>query len=140
MYDKTYKEDVVTLVKDFHSESLHEFTGDFDNEKVNSLVDQTGDAMFLLIDDGNIVGMISGVVLPNRMSGGKMFQEFMWFVKPRYRTQGIRLLKTLEAWCRSNGVNTIMMAVMHDKMNDKLDHMYKKMGYKPIETHYMRRL
>ena len=96
--------------------------------------------IFLLVDDGNtqVFGGIGGIIHPDLLTGKLTAVELFWYVKPEYRSGGVRLLKTFEEWAKSRDCKVIAMICLSCSMMDKLDDFYRKAGYTLLEKHYIK--
>jgi GNAT superfamily N-acetyltransferase len=97
-------------------------------------------AIFLLEDENEIHGALGGVAYPDPHTGDLLATEFFWFVSAGHRGQGLRLLKTFETWARAKGCRQIRMAHLVDLMPEKLEAVYKRLGYAPAEVLYVKEL
>lgn len=89
-----------------------------------------------------LVGMLIGTVAPQMMTETTVAQEIMWYVKPEHRkgTGSVRLLLEFEAWAKKHGADGIIMASFAATGERKLGEFYSRRGYKPLETHVLKRL
>ena len=120
------------------------------NEKFNSkvfvsmwesLLKNRSGIVFIAVDSiKGVVGMIGGLRYNNFISGKSVLSEAFWFVKKENRGCGIKLLKNLEKWANDNEVEQIILSHFLLLNSDILDKLYKKWGYKPIETNYIKNL
>lgn len=144
LYDDRYFLDIVRLVNNFHEEAVGEYDDLFDpNAVIETIKTQSANEMahtFLLVDQGICQGILFGVTTKSLLNGRLIFQEVMWYVNKPYRLHGIKLLKTAEEVLRLKKVNIIIMAVLENSKTDKLKKFYERLGYKPMETHYVRSL
>ena len=86
--------------------------------------------------DGAIVGMLGVVGTFHPYSGEPVMSEMFWYVEPEHRGQGVRLLKIAEDWARANGIaDSIMISP-----SEKVSNFYEKLGYRLLETQYIKRL
>jgi GNAT superfamily N-acetyltransferase len=91
---------------------------------------------FLLIEKENPVGIICGLKYNDINSGELTVTEAAWFVKKSCRRKGLILLKKFEEEAKRGNCKSIIMVHLLDSMPDKLQKIYKRMGYEPIEVHY----
>ena len=68
--------------------------------------------------------------------------ERLWCVKKEYRGKrvGLMLLRKFEEICKYKGANLIFVSSIVSIDNEKMDSMYKKLGFTHIEQHYARRI
>jgi GNAT superfamily N-acetyltransferase len=93
---------------------------------------------FLLECDGEIVGVLAGIVTPHFFNyDNKFFNEFMWYVKPEYRKSGggLLLYRALVKRCRELGVKRIVMGHTRDMILE-FESLYEKLGFTYLQTHY----
>lgn len=104
------------------------------------LSNETG-AMFLVLDQNEIVGAIAGVAYPEAYSDELICQEFYWFISPEHRGMGgVRLYKMFEDWARSKGCSQIRMGHLLDSMPEKVSKFYERMGFVAAEVNYFKSL
>lgn len=129
--------------KEFYASSkhLHAFDiGRFVAFWKNVIEAQLG-IIIVAIDDGEIIGAIAGMVVPEPYSAGTAVHEFFWFVRPGHRgTAGVRLYKAFEKWARDKNATVIRMVHLLDSMPEKLERFYGAMGYTAVETLYSKDL
>lgn len=87
--------------------------------------------------EGEIVGMIAGVFSRMFFAKELALQELVWYVEPRKRKYGIRLLKEFERIAVGLGANLVMMVGLTG--DSSLD-FYRKMGYTSIQEHFIKRI
>ena len=133
--------DVVKLVENFHKEAVCEYDGLFEASSLIETI-KAGDPKnaFLLIVDDVCQGMIYGTRFKSMLNEKAVFQEIIWFVNQGHRTHGVHLLREAEKILQSEGVSIMIMAVLENSKTDKLKQFYTRLGYKPMETHFVRNL
>ena len=89
---------------------------------------------------GKVVGVFSGYFTNYILDNSAMFHELLWYVHPDYRSCGKALYDYCERLVRSQGAASMVMTHMATDQSDRLESLYKRMGYKPLETHYIKRL
>lgn len=92
--------------------------------------------IFVLEDENNIIGVLGGFKYPDVNSGELIATEFFWFVDADKRGNGIRLLKEFEKWAKEEDCKKIIMVYLCDLMPEKLDRVYKRLGYRRTEINY----
>ena len=133
-------EELRELVKEFHDEAFNEYGLKFDNDSVLKTIEEHYRECLLLIKDNELVGAIAGQIVNAPLDNNKIFQEMMWYVKKEHRSHGGRLLKELESRCRDRGVVAIIMVAIGSSMAERLNKYYNRLGYKHLETHYIKAL
>lgn len=143
MHVETYTDkhflDVVKLVENFHKEAVGEYDELLSPEAVIETIKAADPkTLFLLIIDGVCQGLLYGMISKSLTSGKMIFQEIMWYVNAPFRQYGVSLLKEVEKHLKSEGVSIIIMAVLENSKTEKLKRFYERLGYRPMETHYVR--
>lgn len=90
-----------------------------------------------------LVGVCGGLAFPDSNTGQERAQELFWWVEPGHRRAGpaLALLRHFEAWAEERGCEAVTMAFLHSTGNgETLDRWYRRRGYRPLETHYVREL
>lgn len=138
-YSERYFLDIMKLVKSFHAEAVGEYD---DLLTPDALIDtikaQAGPGTFLMIVDGVCQGILHGAITKSPLNDRLVFQEVIWYVNEGFRGNGVRLLKEVEKILKSLGVSIIIMAVLENSKTEKLKQLYEAMGYRKMETHYIR--
>lgn len=84
-------------------------------------------------DATGLVGTIGILVAPDLGSGDLTATEGFWFVTPKARGAGVRLLKSAEEWARKSGLKRFLMA--HTQLGkESLGKLYSRLGYTELET------
>jgi GNAT superfamily N-acetyltransferase len=85
---------------------------------------------------GRILGMIGVIATFHPYSGSPVMSEMFWYVEPESRGVGVRLLRAAEEWGRSHSiVDSIMISP-----SPKVSAFYERLGYKPLETQFIKAL
>lgn len=93
--------------------------------------------IFILED---FYGILGAIAYPDPNSGKMLATEMFWIVLPEYRGKGLSLVQEYESWAHSKGCTRAIMVHMADSMPDKLKAVYKRNGYREMETHYIKEL
>ncbi len=140
-YHPGYLHDVVNIIKNFHKEAISEYDWLIDPSAIVDTIEQADHSnAFLLIIEDKCEGILYGTRLRSPMNGGEIFQEIIWYVNKPFRKYGIWLLKEVEKSLKSQGVSIMIMAVLENSKTEKLKSFYTRLGYRPMETHYVRTL
>lgn len=140
-YSDQYFLDVVKLVENFHKEAVGEYDELFEPASlIETIKNNNPKHCFLLIVDNVCQGIIFGIVVKSMISERYMFQEVIWYVNESFRKYGVKLLKETEKVLKSTGISVMMMAVLENSKTAKLKRFYERLGFKPIETHFIRNL
>ena len=136
----TDKEDIGSLVEEFHKESLKDYGISFDIECAKTTFMKHYKSSLVLEDKGKVIGAIIGTLVKHGMDTKEAYQEMMWFVTKSHRRYGIKLLKALETKCKEEGIGCIVMGHMTTKKSEKMERLYDRLGYKMLEVQYMKTL
>lgn len=106
-----------------------------------SFIEHGAGIILVLIDgDYSIVGMLGGLAIPEPYSGDLGASEMFWFVRDGHRGGGLSLYRAFEAWAREKGCVQIRMAGLSDSMPEKMDKIYRRLGFEPCERQYVKEL
>lgn len=89
---------------------------------------------------GKVVGIFSGYYTNYVLDNTKLFHELVWYVHPDYRSIGKRLYDHCENHIRMAGAKRMVMIHMATAQSEKIANLYVQMGFKPLETHYVKDL
>jgi GNAT superfamily N-acetyltransferase len=93
--------------------------------------------IFGLYENGELVGAIGGFVIPDLNDGEKTATEAFWFVRDAYRGGGIKLLLYFLKYAKEIGCVRVNMVHLFNEHANKLSKLYVKLGFKPVEAHYV---
>lgn len=143
-YQDRYSGDLLKLAENFHKESIGEYDAMFDPEAVIKTIEANkatnAENCFLLVINGVCQGVLFGVSFNSMTSGEPIFQEIIWYVNEPFRRYGIKLLKEAEKRLKLRNIKIIIMAVMENSKTEKLKAFYTRLGFRPMETHFVRNL
>jgi len=131
-------ESLKKLLQEFHEEALNEYGLKCEKTNMENAIKQNYENAIVLVIDNEVVGVIAGKTVDYPLQEKQIFQEMIWFVSKKYRMHGIKLLRALEAHCKERGIQMIIMVALGSSMKEKLDRVYKIMGYNELETHYIK--
>lgn len=94
-----------------------------------------GDVLLLVVAD-RIVGMIGIMAYDHFISGQRTAGEVVYWVDPSARGNGLRLLRAAEQWARTQGAEVMQMI----SPTPRVDELYQRLGYMPIERTFQRTL
>lgn len=86
-----------------------------------------------------LIGFLALAVLEHPLSGEHYVEEVAWWVEPAHRqgSVGLRLLSWAEEWTRGAGVGMIKMVA---PAGSRVGATYERLGYRAVETAYLKRL
>ncbi len=130
------------MFKSFHNASP--FKGlEFDEKKVNGIYDaylksDKKDIIVIIAEDDKPFGFIVGICESLPFSSDKVAMELAWWVDEDHRghRDSILLMKAYEDWSVRVGAKMTQMAMLEEVTD--LHRFYKKMGYRPAETSYIK--
>lgn len=128
------------IAEQFYSSS--ETLDDFDIEVFvlnwQKIIETKIGILLLLINEGNIVGVLGGIKYQDVNSENLIASELFWFVEKEHRGQGSELLELFEKWAKINKCKKIIMVHLADLMPDRLEVFYRRKGYRKMEVHYVK--
>jgi GNAT superfamily N-acetyltransferase len=92
---------------------------------------------------GEIVGITGGLVYPLYFSPShKVSQELWWWLTPAARGSGAgnKMFKHLQSWSKERGAETIFMIALEDERAQKMEKVYCRAGFEPLERTFMKRI
>lgn len=132
--------DVIRLTDAFSKESLAEYGMEVEAERREIILKVCQDMVLFLLKDGKPVGVIGGFIVNGLTNSKLAVQEVIWYVDKEHRAHGKKLMVEFEKLARSKGASSIIMCLMCNSMQERLDKYYKRLGYKPFEVQYMKEL
>lgn len=143
-YSDQYFADVVQLVENFHKEAVGEYDELFDPhaliETIKSMKEPNGHNAFLLIVNNSCQGILAGAEYKSLLNNKRIFQEIIWYVNAPFRRYGVYLLNEVQKTLKLNGIGIMIMAVLENSKTEKIKSLYDRLGFKPMEVHYVRTL
>jgi GNAT superfamily N-acetyltransferase len=138
-YSVKYLDDIVRLVESFHRDALKEYMN-IDYNTLLATIAEIEQTSFLLTTDDKCVGVLAGKQVTTPLSKDKYWHEVLWYVDKQYRRHGVWMLNKVQGLLREDGYTGIIMVNMENSMKDKLHKLYNRLGFKPMETHWIRGL
>lgn len=140
-YKEEYDQDIMVLCQLFVKESLEEYGMNVTYEKFKQMLEICKKISFFLVnEEGRPVGMIAGMIVECITNGKPCLQEVVWYVNEQYRSNGHKLLKEMESCAKHLGCSSVVMGLMCNSQQDRLDRVYRRLGYKPFEVQYIKEL
>lgn len=117
----------------FASDSLQQFCEQaFDNTEVGFWVAADGD---------RIAGMAAAVIFPSYFNHtATIVQELFWWVDSDARGTGAgkQLIESIEQWAADLDAKAVFMIALADKNEEKMQNVYARRGYRPLERTFIR--
>ena len=91
--------------------------------------------------EGEIVGGLGALKFPMFFSSVHAAMELFWYVAPERRgsRDAVRMLRVLEQWARTVGCKVLTMIAIAIDGSPAAD-LYKREGFAPLETHFVKGL
>lgn len=131
---------IMDLIVEFTEESLAEYGTYLDPEQLKQSFDGLYKTSFVAVEGDKIVGVLGGRIVEDFCSKEPVYEEVIWYMKKGHRTGGVRLFRCVEDWCGQNNIRRITMCCMHNSKTDKLFELYERMGFKIMETRFIKEL
>jgi len=128
------------LIAEFSEEALAEYGTYLDPDRLKETFDSAYPTSFALVHEDKVVGILAGRIGNDICSKRPVYEELVWFMTKKFRRHGMKLLNHAEGWCRDKHISRITMCCMHNSVTEKLWALYTKMGYRPMETRFIKEL
>ena len=138
--------DIVLSVKQFCKEVPHPAWDKFDSNKVNELVSQLCqiDQGFVKIveNDNEIVGSLIAVISSVPINSLVFAQELMFWLDPEHRNgkTSMKLIDSYVEWSQKMGCNFIRLSELDNILGSKAGALFKRKGFIPVETAYVKEI
>ena len=139
MQDSDYN-GVMQLIHEFYEDYLEEFGSSINIDVLTKTFDKLKDSSFIVEEDHKVVGLLGGRIVTDELSDEKTYAEVMWFMSKYHRKYGLKLLYFVEDWVRAQGMKRMMMVHLCNEEGEKLLDFYTRLGYTPMEMHYIKQL
>lgn len=140
-----YLDGLVELTKEFHNVSGYttEWNELYITRALVNSMSKPNHLNLIMVDDlGRVVGMLLAVCVEHPFYPINTASELAWYVKPDYRgKESMQLLKAYEYWATQlMNAHIITMVSLENVEPEKVDKLYKHMGYKLKEHSYVKEL
>lgn len=140
-YSDKYYTDVIEVITNFYNEAVSDYDkGGINLEQLKHQVIKYSPNSFLLIVNDKCEGLLAGAEVNSGLNDKKIYQEIVWYVNEAHRRYGIFMLHKAMAMLKEQGFTKLVMACLHNSKTEKLIKLYEQMGFKPIETHFLKEL
>lgn len=133
------KLEILRLVEMFFKERLEKCNTYYSPEHASTHFDlflNTPGVLALCVEENDkIVGMIAGIASAIIFSNSVAMQEMVWYVEPKHRKGGLRLLKEFEKRSKERGLNLVMMVGM---TGDPVLKLYNRFGYSQMQETFIK--
>lgn len=93
-----------------------------------------------LYRDGEFIGALGFLITPDINDGKLVATETFWFVSPKFRGQGIKLLLFFIKHAKEIGCVRVIMMHLFNSHSEQLSKLYENLGFSAIEKHYLKNL
>ena len=104
------------------------------------LLDNGMGRIFGLYEEGQLSGALGAIVAPDLNDGELCATECFWFIDPDKRGNGVKLLLNFVKYAKEIGCVRVNMVHLFNEHADKLQKLYEKLGFSPVEKHYIKTL
>jgi GNAT superfamily N-acetyltransferase len=70
--------------------------------------------------------------------GEPVAMKTSWYVAPKYRGKGMSLVHAFEKLAKELGCKKVVMSHLPGKQAERIERIYKRRGYKPIDIQYVK--
>ena len=108
--------------------------------KWKKLIDAGAGAILALKKSGKIIGGIGMMFFPALEDDVVTCSETFWYVDEKERGGGLKLLLKAQKYAKEMGARRMTMIHLSNSMPDRLKGLYERLGFKEIETHYIKEI
>jgi RimJ/RimL family protein N-acetyltransferase len=133
---------LATCAQEFYASSkfLKNFNLDRFTSLWSSFIAEGIGVVFVFEKNGELQGAIGGMRSADLYSGDPYTAELFWFIREGHRGAGLQLYRAFEKWSRTHKCKEIRMIHLSDSMPERLERVYKHLGFELIECHYGKQL
>lgn len=133
----TFKKLVTQAVKEgYEAEADQDI---LENYVLTLLSDPTSNVIISLLYNDEVVGYIVGCInYTPFFNQEKLAVEHGWYVLPEHRKYSMKLLEAFETWAKLMGCKKA--SATHYGEDERLQKVYKRKKYKPLEVVYIKEL
>lgn len=138
---------VVEAMAAFHATASPDDLGfPFDRQYVaeilRGLIGSPDGFVVVLDADGKQVGALIAAAHPGVTSPALQATELAWWVQPEHRGTwaSVRMVREYERWARERGCRSLHLSNMHVLKGSSVERFYDRMGYRAIQTDFVKML
>ena len=135
----------VVLAETFHAASPMKDAAKFDVKGYGdfflSSLENDSLGIWLSEIDGEMVGICGAILYPLYFSPSSLVaQELWWWLTPKARGTGAgkMMFTQLEMWAKERNASSLFMIALEDDRAGKMEKLYVRAGFKPIERTFMK--
>ena len=119
------------------------FNSDWFSDYILKLILSANVYFSLAVREDKVIGSFVGELLPWTFDNSQILaSEKWWWIDPEARggRDAFRLIDDFCKWAKEKNAVQVYLAAMNVKNSLTLDRIYKRMGFKLLETHYAKGL
>ena len=135
----------VHLARQFHAASPMHGAIDFDDNGYANFfltaITNPDMGVWLAEIDDEMVGIAGALAYPMYFSPtNRVAQELWWWMTPKARGNGAakQMFGAIEQWAAEKGVKAVFMIALEDERSKKMENVYARAGYKPMERTFIK--
>jgi len=136
-YSEQHRWEIEYIIQCFQDESLAEYGIKIDPDVLSKTIADVREYSFMLMIDDVCVGILAGKPVMTPCSDQMIWQELVWFVLEEHRSMGVLFLNEVRRILKLEGYDAMSMVCMENSKKDKLYKLYERLGFKPMEHHFM---
>ena len=133
-----YEEAGRLLLASYKKELGDSFNYKVDFNKVKEVV--LDNYSYGLFDNDKFVGILCGQINESFLGYESIYQVMLWYVADGYNVSGLYFFKYVERALKKVGVKKVVMSHAALEDNSRMQLLYNKLGYRPIEVQYIKEL
>jgi len=105
-------------------------------QAVLTLIESEQGLPLIAVEGETVVGLLLVLVYHDHLTDEWIAGELAWWVDPDRRGIGLRMLRLAETWARQQGAQRLQVMAP----SPEVERLYERLGYRPLERTYDRRL
>lgn len=126
------------LAKEFIVTIFEKAYGSVDEAQIKPRLVDFKDWSYGLFHDDKMVGVLAGNVTQLFLINDLAWYEALFLIEKPYRGKALKLINFARADLKSRGIKYMTLGVADPSKNVR--HLYKKLGYKFLDAHYIAKL
>lgn len=138
--------DLTLSVKQFCKEIPHPAWKRTDSQKISNvlsqLIDHNDGFVKVACHDNEIVGALVGMVSTAPINDYRFSQEIMFWFDPDHRNgkASHKLIDDYVSWSKKNKCSFARLSTLDELLNSRVGVLFKRKGFNPVETAYVKEL
>jgi len=130
----------VELISQFNTESLGEYGNYLELDRLMEIFRKIWHTSFVVEVNEKVVGLFVGHIVQDFCSKRPVYEEVVWYVSLGFRKYGLKLFHHVQDWCKAQGIERMTVCCMHNSKTEKLFRLYDRLGFKSMETRFIKEL